>query len=358
MKKQENSGGKQTEAPAANKEKKGKKTRPAKKPSSLLSKKDIKTLEGFCEGTQGYFGKMLEYLENFIENGIESGRFTEEEARADLEIALWYAYACNNLDDYEHYYMAAQWMPSSEQNAAGCGAWYYRYSCCLMYCGRLEEALGISEKGVLEDPKYPWGFLQLAKLRCHFGRKEKALEAVRQGLLLEPGDYEFLTLQREIQEGRSLEEMEFHYIDPACDQDLQNGLMDDDYFKKLSVAGIVCDKKALAQIKELFSPAGWKADCPYCSFRYWSDAQEINCVFRMNEAALSKMDLTWLAAQKRQLDEGRYPASMEWEGEEYLLSSVIFDIDCSMLLAYAGAENGRELLFKVRESENEAGLMS
>ena len=143
MKKQENGGGKQKEAPAANKEKKGKKTRPAKKPSSLLSKKDIKTLEGFCEGTQGYFGKMLEYLENFIEKGIESGRFTEEEARADLEIALWYAYACNNLDDYEHYYMAAQWMPSSEQNAAGCGAWYYRYSCCLMYCGRLEEALGI-----------------------------------------------------------------------------------------------------------------------------------------------------------------------------------------------------------------------
>ena len=227
-----------------------------------------------------------------------------------------------------------------------------------MYCGRLEEALHISEKGVLEDPKYPWGFLQLAKLRCHFGRKEKALEAVRQGLLLEPGDYEFLTLQREIQEGRSLEEMEFHYIDPACDQDLQNGLMDDDYFKKLSVAGIVCDKKALAQIKELFSPAGWKAYCPYCSFRYWSDAQEINCVSRMNEAALSKMDLTWLAAQKRQLDEGRYPASMEWEGEESLLSSVIIDIDCSMLLAYAGAEHGRELLFKVRESDNEAGLMS
>ena len=78
----------------------------------------------------------------------------------------------------------------------------------------------------------------------------------------------------------------------------------------------------------------------------------------MNEAALSKMDLAWLAAQKRQLDGGRYPTDMEWEGEEYLLSSVIFDVDCSMLLAYTGAENGREILFKVRESENEAGLMS
>ena len=74
---------------------------------------------------------------------------------------------------------------------------------------------------------------------------------------------------------------------------------------------------------------------------------------RSPERFMSMMD-----GKKRQLDEGRYPASMEWEGEEYLLSSVIFDIDCSMLLAYAGAENGRELLFKVRESENEAGLMS
>ena len=328
--------------------------------SLVLSPQDVENLEAMSDGSTGYFYKMLDYLEKRVEDGVRRGRFSEEAAKADLETALWYSYACNNLDEYESYCRAAQWMAASEGSAeaARCGMWYYRYSCCLMYCGRLEEALGISEKGVLEDPKYPWGFLQLAKLRCHFGRKEKALEAVRQGLLLEPGDYEFLTLQREIQEGRSLEEMEFHYIDPACDQDLQNGLMDDDYFKKLSVAGIVCDKKALAQIKELFSPAGWKADCPYCSFRYWSDAQEINCVFRMNEAALSKMDLTWLAAQKRQLDEGRYPASMEWEGEEYLLSSVIFDIDCSMLLAYAGAENGRELLFKVRESENEAGLMS
>ena len=86
MKKQEDSGQKQREAAAANTEKKA---RAGKKPASLLSKKDIKTLEGFCEDTQGYFGKMLEYLENFIEKGIEDGRFTEEEARADLEIALW-----------------------------------------------------------------------------------------------------------------------------------------------------------------------------------------------------------------------------------------------------------------------------
>ena len=44
---------------------------------------------------------------------------------------------------------AAQWMAASEGSAeaARCGMWYYRYSCALLYCGRLEEALAYAEKG-------------------------------------------------------------------------------------------------------------------------------------------------------------------------------------------------------------------
>ena len=44
---------------------------------SLLSAEDIETLESFDEGTAGYFGKMLHWLENFIKNGVEEGRFTK-----------------------------------------------------------------------------------------------------------------------------------------------------------------------------------------------------------------------------------------------------------------------------------------
>ena len=47
----------------------------------------------------------------------------------------------------------------------------------------------------------PWTWLQIAKLESHFGNKEGALEAVKQGLDLVPDDYEFITLQREITEG-------------------------------------------------------------------------------------------------------------------------------------------------------------
>mgnify|MGYP000143398378 FL=1 len=129
---------------------------------SLLSTEDIEILESFDEGTAAYFGKMLDWLENFIKSGVEEGRFSEKQAHQDLQIALWYAFACLNLDDYIHYYRAAEWMKDSEKNATGCATWYYRYSVALMYCGRLEEALEYAERGALEEPDYPWIWLHLA----------------------------------------------------------------------------------------------------------------------------------------------------------------------------------------------------
>lgn len=167
---------------------------------------------------------MLDWLENFIKSGVEEGRFSEKQAHQDLQIALWYAFACLNLDDYIHYYRAAEWMKDSEKNATGCATWYYRYSVALMYCGRLEEALEYAERGALEEPDYPWIWLHLGKLRAHFGDKSGALDAVKQGLKLEPGDYEFLTLKKEIKAGATLEQMEYHWINPDADQTLQRGL--------------------------------------------------------------------------------------------------------------------------------------
>ena len=58
-----------------------------------------------------------------------------------LQIALWYGYACMNIDEYPFYYRGVQWMRDSEKNAAGCCTWYFRYSIGLTYCGHPEEAL-------------------------------------------------------------------------------------------------------------------------------------------------------------------------------------------------------------------------
>ena len=53
--------------------------------------------------------------------------------------------------------------------------------------------------------------------QSHLGQGRRAGGCSR-GLLLEPGDYEFLTLKKEIEAGEPLERMEYHWINPGADQ--------------------------------------------------------------------------------------------------------------------------------------------
>lgn len=294
---------------------------------SLLSAEDIEILESFDEGTAAYFGKMLDWLENFIKSGVEEGRFSEKQAHRDLQIALWYAFASNNLDDYIHYYRTVEWMKDSEENAVGCATWYYRYSVALMYCGRLEEALNYAEKGAQEEPDYPWVWLQVGKLRAHFGNKAGALDAVKQGLKLEPGDHEFLTLQKEIKAGAALEQMEYHWIDPGADQMLQQGLDEDADDKQRALACIRVDEAGLAVFYELFRPEkyGYEKNSPCCEFQYPVKEHLVELSFRMNEAGLSKMGTDWLRQLKERLDSGKWLTHTP-EGEpEGILTGVFVD---------------------------------
>lgn len=294
---------------------------------SLLSAEDIEILESFDEGTAAYFGKMLDWLENFIKSGVEEGRFSEKQAHRDLQIALWYAFASNNLDDYIHYYRTVEWMKDSEENAVGCATWYYRYSVALMYCGRLEEALNYAEKGAQEEADYPWVWLQVGKLRAHFGNKAGALDAVKQGLKLEPGDHEFLTLQKEIKAGAALEQMEYHWIDPGADQMLQQGLDEDADDKQRALACIRVDEAGLAVFYELFRPEkyGYEKNSPCCEFQYPVKEHLVELSFRMNEAGLSKMGTDWLLQLKERLDSGKWLTHTP-EGEpEGILTGVFVD---------------------------------
>ena len=158
-------------------------TVPGEKVPPVLTAEDMAALEELCGDVSGYFYKMLDYLDQRVRDGVRQGEFTEEQARGDLDLALWYAYACNNIDDYDYYYKAAQWMPASEPaaEAAGSGIWYYRYACALMYCGRLEKARQYAETGVALDPDYPWGWLETGKLRAHFGDRQAPCPLRRPG---------------------------------------------------------------------------------------------------------------------------------------------------------------------------------
>ena len=309
---------------------------------SLLSAEDIEILESFNEGVSGYFGRMLHWLENFMEQGVQAGKFTQRQARQDLQIALWYAFACNNLDEYRYYYKAAEWMKDSEENAGGCAAWYYRYSVALMYCGQLEEALEYAERGAQEEPDYPWIWLQVGKLRSYFGDKAGALEAVAHGLALEPGDHEFLTLQAEIEAGASLERMEYHWIDPDADQTLQQGLDESSDDKQRAISCITVDPEGLERFWAVFGPQPkqYAPNAPYTQFPYLVNDRPVDLVFQMNEAGMSKLHTDWLEQLRGWLQSGQWLERAHPDGRAARLDTVLVGLDYRMGLLYKLTEGG------------------
>ena len=308
---------------------------------SLLSAEDIETLAAFDEGTAGYFGKMVRWLDDFVKNGIEEGRFSERQARQDLQIALWYAFAYNNLDEYRYYCKTSEWMKDSEKNAAGCATWYYRYSVALMYCGRPDEALEYAERGAKEEPDYPWIWLQVGKLRAHFGDRSGALDAVKQGLKLEPGDYEFLTLKKEIENGAPLEQMEYHWINPDADRTLQQGLDEDADDKQRSISCITVNKDGLEHFWNIFGPKPeqYIPNDPYTQFPYIINDDSVDLVFQMNEAGMSKLNPEWLEKLKDWLQSGKWLERVHPDGRAARLDTVLVGLDYRMGLLYKLTED-------------------
>ena len=322
---------------------------PAAAKASLLSPAAIRKLEAMDEGSSGYFYKMLNYLDGYIKSGVIKGNFTREEAYADLDIALWYAYACNNIDDYAYYYRSTMYLAAAEANAHGCGTYYYRYAVALMYCGRLEDALRYAEQGAREEPDYPWIYLELGKLRAHFGDRDGALDAVAKGLALVPDDHEFLTLEREIEEGATIEQMSYHWIDPDFDRDLQEATVtgaeigqqgdrnpdDDMYEKQRAISCMTVNEAGLAYFRQLFrpDPKNYERNAPYCSFDYPVQDAHIRLVFHMNEAGLSKRSPAWLRTQKERLDDGHWAHRTDEQGTG-ALTAVHYALDNQVTLAY------------------------
>lgn len=323
----------------------------ANRAASLLGEDDVAMLEYYLndDGARSYFWRGMQFLEDFIESGVKEGRFTEEQAREDLQIALWYAYIYNNLDQYGAYYSVTEWMPASEKNAKGCGAWYYRYACALLYTGQLEAAREYAERGVAEEPSYPWGWLQAAKLRAHFGDKQGALDAVARGLELVPGDYEFTTLRREIEEGRTLEEMEFHWINPDSDAELQEGLDADAEAKLRQIDCIRLDEEKLEKVKAIFNPEDWDTDGPFCHFTYKGKNGDISMLFRMNEAGLSKTNPEWLTELRGKID-GEW-AEIADDEHTYPLVSVAVFLDYATSLFYLADEESGDG-FQINRDKN------
>ena len=132
---------------------------------------------------------------------------------------------------------------------------------------------------------------------------------------------------KEIKAGATLEQMEYHWINPDADQTLQRGLDENADDKQCAIACIRVDEAGLAEFYELFHPEryNYEKNSPCCEFQYPVKEHLVELSFRMNEAGLSKMGTDWLRQLKERLDSGEWLTHTP-EGEpEGILTGVFVD---------------------------------
>ena len=102
--------------------------------SIVLTKTDFEFLEALDDGATIYSWRIAQYVEDKIAMGVAKGRFTVEEARADLPSALLLGHALLNMNDYAAYARAFTVLKGAEAAAKTSGVWHYRMACAALYC--------------------------------------------------------------------------------------------------------------------------------------------------------------------------------------------------------------------------------
>lgn len=260
----------------------------------------LKRLQDDAEGLD--IGAILGLVEKIVSEGVASGRFASEEAAAaDLDVALWRAYAHLNQETYASALGALRDLEPAREAGVRSGVWHYRCAAALLCTGRLVDAFDTAQAGVAAEPGYPWCRLPAAKLAAHFGDKALALRYVDEGEALVPGHHQFQVLREEIEAGKSLEVMEYHTIDADADALLQKGLLpvDEMLVKCRAVNCMVVLEDGLLENKRVMKAQDFSEDSPDGPFVVFNAALEPGLLLpmglRMNAAGFSHMNAAWLA---------------------------------------------------------------
>lgn len=262
---------------------------------TILDREILKEVD--CLQQQKKFEASLDALKAYVEAGLKQGKFTRHQVECDVELALQVACADLKIDEYEAYWQAIHWLQRVKDWATDCGMWFYCYSVACLYTGQLEQALQLAEQSVLLLHNNGKAWLQLAKLRAHFGDKQAALQAVETGLQIQPDDTALQCIQQQILQNKDLEEMELALCGKEQEQGSQiKQVWGECQAKSRSILCILLRQENLNNIKCALQVQDWFFEEPYCFFTMRYQDSELDCRFDMNEAGVSKFSVEWLQA--------------------------------------------------------------
>lgn len=233
---------------------------------------------------EGRYYVMLDEIQHHLEDGLDEGRWTQEDIFADGELAELVARLDAAIGDYECFWHTRRWLEKTAE-AARSAPWHRAMAWACLCTGEARAARRWTEAGLRRFARDGELAALAAALRAFEGDVPGALAALDEAFARTGESERLARLRAAVAANAPLEEL------AVCAAPAEN----EEKVRALA-PGFAADGAGLGRVSAALAARDWAFEAPWCFCRVPFGAGFLDMRLRMSEAAASRLDPAWLAA--------------------------------------------------------------
>lgn len=286
---------------------------------------------------EGRYYVMLDEIQHHLEDGLDEGRWTQEDIFADGELAELVARLDAAIGDYECFWHTRRWLEKTAE-AARSAPWHRAMAWACLCTGEARAARRWAEAGLRRFARDGELAALAAALRAFEGNVPGALAALDEAFARTGESERLARLRAAVAANAPLEELAVCAA-PAESEEKVRTL----------APGFAADGAGLGRVSAALAARDWAFEAPWCFCRVPFGEGFLDMRLRMSEAAASRLDPAWLAALVEALPrlekEGRPLAQKRRPGVRLAPAEVLVDRQGRAQLGYHAGRCPEEPLY-------------
>lgn len=233
---------------------------------------------------EGRYYIMLDEIQHHLEDGLDEGRWTEEDIFADGELAALVARLDAAIGEYECFWHTRRWLEKTAE-AARTHLWYGAMAWACLCTGEARTARRWAEEGLRQCAGDEDLLALAAALRADGGDVPGALAALDEAFARGGESARLARLRAAVAAKAPLEELAVCAAPAGKEQQV-----------RALAPGFAADGAGLGRVSAALAARDWAFEAPWCFCRVPFGEGFLDMRLRMSEAAASKLDPAWLAA--------------------------------------------------------------
>lgn len=286
---------------------------------------------------EGRYYVMLDEIQHHLEDGLDEGRWTQEDIFADGELAELVARLDAAIGDYEYFWHTRRWLEKTAE-AARSAPWHRAMAWACLCTGEARAARRWAEAGLRRFARDGELAALAAALRAFEGDVPGALAALDEAFAHTGESERLARLRAAVAANAPLEELAVCAAPAESEEKVRN-----------LAPGFSADGAGLGRVSAALAARDWAFEAPWCFCRVPFGAGFLDMRLRMSEAAASRLDPAWLAALVEALPrlekEGRPLAQKRRPGVRLAPAEVLVDRQGRAQLGYHAGRCPEEPLY-------------